>query len=318
MMNHEDLAAFIQECRSRGRRDELKGVLSDLFAADPGNQEIQMNLGIESIASGDAQTALSLLAPLTEDRNFGGQLQATLELGHLYQAAGDFDQAESYYLRGKVNFPTNHWPAIDLSLLAMARGRPGAAIEALREGFNCSDAYGRALLLQRAASLNAQSHFNAAYLSPDWADKPVQELNGLGHACLMIMMKDEQDIIVANLEHHYAMGFRTFCLIDNLSTDNTTAVITAFRVAHPEAFIVTTIDPIRGYYQSNKMQVFTDFMLEYCKIADRRIDWIFYVDADEFLSFMGGQDHQSLSAALSDPAKSVLWSSIGSIMRPRR
>jgi Glycosyl transferase family 2 len=73
------------------------------------------------------------------------------------------------------------------------------------------------------------------------------------NACVIMMLKDESDIIEANLRWHYAIGFRRFILCDNNSSDESLALLEAFRRYAWNAEIVIVQDPLVRYTQSDKM-----------------------------------------------------------------
>lgn len=70
---------------------------------------------------------------------------------------------------------------------------------------------------------------------------------------MMMMTKNEKDIIGQNLAHHYALGFRRFCIIDNASTDQTPHIIAKFRNEHPQARVAIINDAITGFYKYGKI-----------------------------------------------------------------
>ena len=103
--------------------------------------------------------------------------------------------------------------------------------------------------------------------------------------CLQI--KDEDDIIYANLVHNYRLGARYFCILNNLSTDNTQNEIARFEQDYGDSVVVTISDKLLGYYQRDKMVCCATFASSYFNLYGSVIDFILPLDADEFITFGG-------------------------------
>jgi hypothetical protein len=125
---------------------------------------------------------------------------------------------------------------------------------------------------------------------------------------MILLVKDEADIIGQNLRHHFALGFRRFCILDNASTDATAAIIAGFRAQTPEALVLVVQDPITGYYQSAKMAAAERLCEAFMGIDGPPPSWFFFVDADEFITFagLGEISATQLNAALADKEKTLL------------
>jgi Glycosyl transferase family 2 len=139
-------------------------------------------------------------------------------------------------------------------------------------------------MLHAIADQAATTHFAAQRHSAGWMPRYDFVIPELRAAALMMMVKDECDIIRHNLEHHYGLGFRRFFIIDNGSTDGTSGLIEAFRALHRDALVVCLFDPLVGYYQQTKQNAFQIFAHSYLSHEDPPLDWIFTVDADEFIT----------------------------------
>ena len=123
------------------------------------------------------------------------------------------------------------------------------------------------------------------------------------------MIKDEDDIIYENLEHHYRLGFRRFFVMDNASTDGTSGLVAAFRAARPDAVVFSCFDPVAGYYQEIKMNALQAFAQSYLAHEDLPVDWIFFVDADEFITCCSadtGRAKSAFQAVLADRDKKMM------------
>lgn len=103
--------------------------------------------------------------------------------------------------------------------------------------------------------------------------------DGLDSVALVMMIKDEEDIIYENLIWHFCLGFRKFVIVDNNSSDNTRSLIEKFKKeVLNQAIVVIIDDPILEYIQ-NKVTT-SAFLL--AKMIWPDVEWVFPVDADEF------------------------------------
>jgi hypothetical protein len=90
---------------------------------------------------------------------------------------------------------------------------------------------------------------------------------------MTILVKNEVDIIEANIRTHSKLGVDAFVIMDNSSTDGTREILSKLQ----DEFKITIIDE-KGYYQQKK------FMTKLAFLAKKiyRPDWIINNDADEF------------------------------------
>lgn len=94
---------------------------------------------------------------------------------------------------------------------------------------------------------------------------------------VIMMYRDEADILPHSLGHWYGLGVRDFYLCDNLSVDRSPAICEKFKSDHPAARVWLFEDdrtdwPGRDRINALKRQAIID-----------GCDWIFPADADEFL-----------------------------------
>jgi hypothetical protein len=143
--------------------------------------------------------------------------------------------------------------------------------------------YRRILDFPGARPFNSRDYALAEHLlqaadpaTPLWlpADAPA-----LDDAALLMMIKDEEDIVLFNLVWHYHLGLRRFFILDNLSTDGTAALIAQFSQRFADATVFTLRDPVQAHLQSRKTTGAARFVMSLW--PDLR--WWFPVDADEFL-----------------------------------
>jgi Glycosyl transferase family 2 len=139
-------------------------------------------------------------------------------------------------------------------------------------------------------SINEDTVFRAVklqiYLAP--RDTPVEfrqpdSAVSVEEAMIVMMIRDEADIIGQNLLHHYALGVRKFVIILNCCIDGTAKLVEAFKASHRDAIVCAIEDPVEGYYQSSKTQAAVEFAKAYFDAIHRPVEWCFILDADEFI-----------------------------------
>lgn len=92
------------------------------------------------------------------------------------------------------------------------------------------------------------------------------------------MVKDEADIIHANLCWLHHIGARRFMVMDNMSADGTWQELMRFQADRPDAELLLIRDPVIAHYQSEKISA----MAHLAKARWPDLDWVLPVDADEF------------------------------------
>lgn len=98
-------------------------------------------------------------------------------------------------------------------------------------------------------------------------------------AAVIMMVKDEADIITENLLWLYAMGIRRMVILDNASTDGTATQLALFRHDHPDLELVSVYDPMVRYMQAEK----TTGLYRMALSLWPDLRWVLPIDADEFL-----------------------------------
>jgi hypothetical protein len=99
------------------------------------------------------------------------------------------------------------------------------------------------------------------------------------NAAVVMLIKDEGDIIYQHLLWHYRLGLRRFAILNNGSTDNTLSLILKFRADFPSAQVYVIDDPEVAYYQGKKTTAAACFAKS---IFD--VEWILPLDGDEILT----------------------------------
>lgn len=87
------------------------------------------------------------------------------------------------------------------------------------------------------------------------------------------MVRNEEDIIELSIRHLISQGIDRILIVDNLSTDNTRAILEKLSKSLP---ITLGIDHEKAYYQSEKMTFLCDFAFAH------GANWVIPFDADEF------------------------------------
>lgn len=95
-----------------------------------------------------------------------------------------------------------------------------------------------------------------------------------------------------------------------MSSDETRSLIEQFRDVHEDCFLLLVDDPVRGHYQGAKMAIYAETFRRHATLADIDLDWLFFVDADEFISSDTHRDADAQVAdferVLADPLISLL------------
>ena len=273
----------------------------------PDDVDLAFEYGLACIAAEKFEAAIGALIPVTRAAGHHLQYRGWLDLAEAFKGLGDVTGADLAYGQAYPIDPGSYWPVKGLAELLRQRNGTEAAAAFIGQHYEPLRPDGRGSVVRYIAAMKAEDTYNAQRAMPDWRIHPAREIPALRDAVMMLMVKDEDDIIGQNLRHHYAMGFRRFCILDNGSTDATASVITAFRDAFPAALVVMIHDPIAGYYQADKMIAAERFCEAYMKLGGSTPSWLFFIDADEFLVSAGVLPRErSFDEALKAPAKNLL------------
>lgn len=248
--------------------------------------------------------AIPVLQALATQADFAGRLESMIGLARALDGVGQKDMAWNVASEIRTAFPAHsafpvlatellarhgHWDdairLIDIAYPAVAPEHRAGALGALVEARAIrSFETGTALQQMSIAGLQAQQ--------PD---------AGYANAGIVMLTKDEDDILGHMLVHHYRLGFRHFCIVDNQSSDGTASRIHAFRQHHPDALVFACYDQIVGHYQADKMGVFMDMFVRYAAIVGVALDWMFFLDTDELIACASPDDAARLGEAMADP-----------------
>ncbi|GBQ23668.1 hypothetical protein AA12717_1559 [Gluconacetobacter sacchari DSM 12717] len=114
---------------------------------------------------------------------------------------------------------------------------------------------------------------NAPLKTPEGAWTPFMA------AAVVVMVKDEGDIIGENLTWLHHIGIRRFIVLNNGSTDDTGEILKRFNTIHKDVELLVLSDPLVRYMQAEK----TTGLYRLAISIWPDIRWVIPVDADEFL-----------------------------------
>ena len=111
---------------------------------------------------------------------------------------------------------------------------------------------------------------------------------------MTLVVRDEEDVIEANLLAHRALGVDRFLVLDNGSTDRTPEILDRWRRAG-RAEVLTEPD-------ATTAEVFQEWLTRLARIAigDLGADWVIHNDADEFWWPLEGTLRETLGAVAAD------------------
>jgi tetratricopeptide (TPR) repeat protein len=274
----------------------------------PDDLEMLLELGRLHRLDGQPGEAVKVLRRPADADGFAGQLESLIELARACEATGDRHAAWRVAQEIGRRFP-RHAAFSTLAVELLARhGRAGEAIRCASQAFGALEPAQRAEALAALAEARATRIFETT-LRPDRmgiADLVQPAHAPLDAAGIVILTKDEADILGHNLRHHYRIGFRHFCIVDNASTDATASTIACFRQEHPDTLVFSCLDPVSGHYQADKMRVFADLFAAYARIAGITLDWMFFLDTDELIACAAPADADALRAAMGNPGHDIL------------
>lgn len=270
----ETLAALDKNAASEAALEHLAA----LAAQNPDDLGMRIELAQRYRAAGHFSYAIGTAMALTRQGDAHQKFRAHLELAACFEALNDTQGAALALMQARELDPGSHWPATGLARLLNDPDQVIAHYPALRPDAKAEAA-------RYLAGLRARNAYGAARAEAGWRVHPPLEIPALADAVLLMMVKDEEDIIGQNLAHHYALGFRRFCIIDNASTDQTPDIIAKFRNTHPQARVAVINDAVTGYYQSGKIIAAARFCEVYMALEAAPPRWYFCLDADEFITF---------------------------------
>lgn len=245
---------------------------------NPSDEQARLAIAREHVANGELHKGLDLLeqgAALNP-----ASLELRLAIGSTLYELGEHRAALERFAGVISTNRSNSWGYIWASrCLLKLEGMTSWEAQLERGVQHCSSPS------NYTAIYNEYSRTLTETYSMDVTKAKVVSGEPIPNAAVVGMVKDETDIISQFLAHNYRIGLRNFLLLDNNSTDSTRAQILEFRDSHDDVNLVVVDDPVTGYYQDSKMTGGCQFAKTYFSGLGHQIDWLFPLDADEFIAF---------------------------------
>ena len=107
------------------------------------------------------------------------------------------------------------------------------------------------------------------------------------HTTVVMMVRNEHDRMHDIMRHLCSLFDRIENVIDHHSDDDTSKIALAYQnISNTEVIVLRGMD--EGYYQSEYMTACANALIQ-----ENKTDWLFFLDADEFLPFHDAQDFQN-------------------------
>jgi hypothetical protein len=295
------LNELVAEITASSLPQPVRDAVARLAAPDPKPQDYYV--AVQQLrGAGAAKQAHAVLDLLASAFRQAEELRFRLELGQTLSAEGRTDEALTVAAELQGQYPQEpHTFRLKSNILVAARKYREAlqvvleTPEATTAGFAKHDTVFRAIsLLIYLAAAGTRPVFTEPRPAPP-----------IDRAVVAMMVRDEDDIIAQNLQHHYLMGLRKFVILLNCCRDATQSLVEQFAAAHPDAVVCTMVDPVEGYvegyYQAGKTQAAVDFACSYFVAVRRPVTWCFVLDADEFVAI----DHERSITDLIEAAEAT-------------
>ncbi|NPD65826.1 hypothetical protein HN018_14930 [Lichenicola cladoniae] len=284
-------------------------MLAGYTAHNGDDHEMALELGRLLRLAGRHAEAVSVLASPATAKGYAGRLESMIELARAWEAVRNPGAAWDIVSTIGTEFPAHSaFSTLVVEFLAR-RGRSAEAIGILGRLYPGLEPGHRSPALAALAEARATRMFEAGLipgkLSVSMLVAPAEAMPLVG-AGIIILTKDEADILMHNLVHHYRLGFRNFCLVDNQSHDGTADCIARFRAEYPDALVFSCHDQIAGHYQADKMGLFMDVFVGYARLAGITLDWLFFLDTDELLACIDRADAEKLRIAMADKTYDII------------
>ncbi len=139
-------------------------------------------------------------------------------------------------------------------------------------------------LVDRQLWCGAVQHELVKYRITVAAGLPAMPADAVHDVAVIMMVKDEADVLEDNLRWLYFLGIRRFAVSDNLSTDRSRDILPDFQHDHPDVELVIVSDPLVRFMQPEKINGLFRLVLSIWP----DLKWVIPVDADEFMIAQSG------------------------------
>ncbi len=253
----------------------------------PDDLDMLFELGRLHRRLGDNRDAVPLLRRLGSAEGEAVQLESLIELARAHAALGEAELAWRVVREIGTRFPEHAaFTVLAIELMEIQR-HPADALRLAEQAFGRLAPRSRSEALEAMTRAMARRHLDALpqrRTIPIGVAAPRQDRPVLPNAGILMLTKDESDILGHNLRHHYRLGFRHFCIVDNRSGDNTAAEVERFRREQPDSLVLYVFDQVAGHYQAEKMAVFMDAFARYARLAGVALEWLVFLDTDELIA----------------------------------
>lgn len=302
--------AHVQAMDAAGRADEALETVQCAAFTLPDDVELAFNVGERLRSAGRLKNAAAVFALLSFTSDTSSRFRALLDHADCLRKLGHFEIAAEQILTAKMIDPCSHWPLIAMADLYAASGRDNERLNFLQDHYNELRADGKAEVARYVSGMQAHGHFEATRQTHGWGPRSPRQIQALDRAGMILLIKDEEDIIGQNLRHHYHLGFRSFCILNNNSKDKSRHIIEKFKNEYIDCLIILIDDPVFGHYQAKKMAIYARTFVEHAALAERQIEWLFFIDADEFICIGTNLDNcipeEKFEENLNDPEALIL------------
>ncbi|MFG1420175.1 glycosyltransferase family 2 protein [Roseixanthobacter liquoris] len=217
-------------------------------------------------------------------------IRIIIDTGSNFSLKKDYDSAIEWFSVAEKLNPRNSWPYFLKSKIYRKSGRSVDALNILSKGLNIA---GNKIIrsefnnmIKEYCDLKAIIAEGQGIVSREAISMPADCGREVKGALQVSLVKNEGDIIYANLSHSYFVGIRNFVIGNNASTDTTIDEINRFKIDYPNAVVFVVDDPVVGYHQAAKTTALARFGKTIFDGIGREIEWIFPLDGDEFLRFV--------------------------------
>jgi tetratricopeptide (TPR) repeat protein len=308
--NYDNWKDYSSKLDHDGKNEEATTYLQLAAFARPDDIDLSLFLADRLCRNKKIDSATIIYSLLLTHHDENTRFRALLSYANCLAKAGNFELAQAKISMAISIDSGSHWPLITLAETLVVMNRSDERLAMFDFYYHNLRPDGKAEIARYVAGLLANDHFQSTRSTGRWVPPHNPGLiPALSSSGLIMMVKDEADIITQNLSHHYSIGFRNFCILDNKSSDNTKILIEKFQDSHKDAIVLLVSDCIDGYYQSKKMEIFHNAFIEYLEMIDKKLEWMFFIDADEFISFCGvdnGNGIAGLTQTLGNPEVNLI------------
>jgi tetratricopeptide (TPR) repeat protein len=302
VLNETDVIHQGIALRRAGQLAEAADRFVSVLTANPANEWARIELANDLRAAGKTPDAKRILQ---EGVSLGRRCpNLRVSLAEILATEGDIAQAHKALVQATEEAPQSSKGYVALMTHLAGQGDFDQALATASNALAFVTApEQRAFVLKEAAAVLGLRHADQVDVK-----EPVQRYGAPLDNCLYVtLVKDEGDIMLRQLEHHFGLGFRYFAIANNASSDNTEEQIKAFRAKYSDASVLYVEDPIVAHQQDVKLTSLARFAIEYFQTRKAKLEWVFPLDGDEFICVPDSMgDLQSILGYVANQNKTVI------------